>query len=103
MSIENDRLKHLRAENHLKQSYLAYLLHVSPRAYSHYEDGSRHIPMDILVHLAGIYQVSTDYILGLTDDRRPYPPPVLFLAQTAEKKLRTKTASGFQLPLSPQS
>lgn len=75
MRTNYNRLRSLRKEKHLKQNYLANLLHVSQRAYSHYENGSRQIPIDILIRLARIYTVSTDYLLGLTDIRQPYPPP----------------------------
>lgn len=42
--------------------------------YSQYENGQRQIPIDVLVKLARYYGVSTDYLLGLTDDKKPYPP-----------------------------
>ena len=41
--------------------------------YSYYESGKRDIPTDVLIRLAKLYQVSTDYLLGLTDQRQPYP------------------------------
>lgn len=49
------------------------MLGIGQRAYAYYESGSRMLPPEILCALAKIYQVSTDYLLGLTDDKKPYP------------------------------
>ena len=50
------------------------MLHINRRTYSAYETGVNAIPLDILAALARIYGTSTDYLLGLTDEVRPYPP-----------------------------
>ena len=42
--------------------------------YSYYEMGKRDIPTDILVRLADFYGTSVDYLLGRTDETKPYPP-----------------------------
>lgn len=60
------RLRDLREDHDLTQKELAVKLHVSQNTYSQYESGTRHLPIEILIHLADIYHVSTDYILGLT-------------------------------------
>ena len=62
------RLKELRKQHHLSQEELASILHCSQRAYSHWENGVRHLPIDVLVSLARYYHISTDYILGLSDE-----------------------------------
>ena len=67
------RIRDLREDRDLKQQTLANVLHCSQRAYSHYERGDVDIPTGILIKLANFYQTSTDYLLGLTDDPRPYP------------------------------
>ncbi len=67
------RLKDLREDNNLTQAALAELLHVKQNTYSQYENGQRQIPIDCLIRLARYYSVSTDYILGLTQEKRPYP------------------------------
>ena len=67
------RLKDLREDNNLTQAALAELLHVKQNTYSQYENGQRQIPIDCLIRLARYYSVSTDYILGLTKEKRPYP------------------------------
>ena len=57
------RIKDLREDSDIKQKELADALGISQRAYSHYENGTRKIPLDIL---AEYYGCSTDYLLGRT-------------------------------------
>lgn len=64
MNIE--RIRNLREDNDLTQTELAAKLNISQRTYSHYEMGSRKLPLDILVALADYYNCSTDYLLGRT-------------------------------------
>lgn len=68
------RLKDLRDSFNVTQAVIAHYLHIKQNTYSQYENGQRQLPVDILVKLAGYYNVSTDYILGLTDSPKPYPP-----------------------------
>lgn len=72
-SIYGNRLKELREERQLKQSAIADVLSIKQNTYSQYENGQRQLPIEILIALAKIYEVSTDYILGLTDNDEPYP------------------------------
>lgn len=58
------RLLELRQEHNLTQSQLAGILHISQRSYSHYETGSREIPIELLIKLADYYNTSIDYIVG---------------------------------------
>lgn len=67
-----DRLKDLREDKELLQKDIATILGISQRGYSHYENGDNKIPNEILKRLAIFYDVSTDYILGLTNDKRHY-------------------------------
>lgn len=67
------RIKDLREDHDLKQTDLAKLLNCSQVCYSHYELGKRDIPTDVLIKLAEFYEVSTDYILGRTNELVPYP------------------------------
>lgn len=67
MSMNNlERIRNLREDNDLTQEVLAKKLNISQRTYSHYESGSRKIPLDILVALADFYKCSVDYLLGRT-------------------------------------
>lgn len=59
-------IKDLREDMDLKQKDLAQSLNISQRAYSHYENGTRKIPLDTLVALADYYNCSIDYLLGRT-------------------------------------
>ncbi len=72
-----DRLKEIREDRNLKQKEISKLLNVSQVAYSYYEIGKRQIPIDILKKLANIYNVSTDYLLYLTDEKKPYPKSII--------------------------
>ena len=62
------RIRDLREDKDFKQRQLAEYLHCSQQVYSNYELGQRDIPTDILIKLADLYNVSTDYILGLTNN-----------------------------------
>ena len=72
-----NRLKEIREDKDLLQSDIAKILNVSQVAYSYYEIGKRQLPIDLLKKLAIYYQTSTDYPLGLTDVRTPYPKSIL--------------------------
>ena len=67
------RLKELRENTSKTQKELADFLHIKQNTYSQYENGLRQIPIDLLIKLALFYEVSVDYILGLTDIETPYP------------------------------
>ena len=66
------RLKELREDSDIKQETLATYLHIKQNTYSQYENGQRQLPLDTLIALAKYYNTSTDYILGLTKERKPY-------------------------------
>lgn len=53
---------------------VAIRIGLAKSSYAGYEGGYRHPPMEKLIALAKLYQVSTDYLLGLTDISDPYPP-----------------------------
>lgn len=60
------RIRDLREDRDFKQKELAEYLNCSQQVYSNYELGQRDIPTDVLIKLSNLYEVSTDYILGLT-------------------------------------
>lgn len=66
------RLRDLREDKDLKQTHIAVLLGICQSVYSRYERGFQNIPLEHLVKLADYYNTSTDYILGRTNDIRPY-------------------------------
>lgn len=63
------RLKDMREDNDLTQEKLSSYLNISQRAYSHFETGSRSLPVDILIRIADYYDVSVDYLLERTDKK----------------------------------
>ncbi|MBR5614919.1 MAG: helix-turn-helix transcriptional regulator [Clostridia bacterium] len=62
------RLKDLREDHDLKQSEIAEFLGIQQTVYSRYERGFQNLPLEHLIKLSERYNVSTDYILGLTDN-----------------------------------
>lgn len=67
-----ERLAELRKDRGLKQSEIAILLNMSTRNYSHIETGDYDIPTEVLIKLCIFFNVSADYMLGLTDERLAY-------------------------------
>ncbi len=63
------RIRDLREDADLSQTKLAQKLGMSQTGYSKYETGENDIPTAILIRLSEIYNVSTDYLLGLTDHK----------------------------------
>ncbi len=62
------RIRDLREDHDLKQREIAEYLNCSQRVYSNYELGQRDIPTEVLIRLSRFYNVSTDYLLGLTSN-----------------------------------
>lgn len=67
------RIRDLREDRDLRQKDVAEYLRCTQVSYSHYELGKRDIPTDVLIRLADFYGTSTDYLLGRTDVKQPYP------------------------------
>ena len=72
MFIIFHRIKDLREDADLPQSELSKHLNISQRAYSHYENGSRDIPTNILIAIADYYDVSIDYLLERTNQKHSH-------------------------------
>lgn len=66
------RLKDLREDNDLKQGDIAELLQTTKQQVSKWETGMQMMGVDKYVKLAKYYNVSVDYLLGLTDNPEPY-------------------------------
>lgn len=62
------RICDLRTDHDLTQQKVADYLVCNRRVYSRYERGDREIPVSMVIKLAKLYNTSTDYILGLTDN-----------------------------------
>lgn len=64
------RLKDLREDMDMTQIAVSERIGCNQTTYSRYETGGINLPVDILIKLADLYDVSTDYILGRTDEKR---------------------------------
>ena len=64
------RIQDLRNDADLSQKQISEILHISQRSYSHYESGSRNIPIEMLIRLADYYDISLDYLVGRTDNKK---------------------------------
>lgn len=67
------RIRDLREDNDLTQKQVAEILYCDQSLYSRYETGERAIPLAFVCQLSQFYNVSLDYLVGLTDVKAPYP------------------------------
>ncbi len=65
------RIKNLREDKDYTQSQIGKLLQKSQQGYSHIESGRAELKIEDLAQLCKFYNVSADYIIGLTDDKKP--------------------------------
>ena len=63
------RMFDLRTDNDLRQEDLANVLNITGQAYGMYENGKRCLPIEHLITLCKFYNVSADYLLGLSDKK----------------------------------
>lgn len=63
----------MRTDNDKTQQEIANYLICNRQVYARYERGVREMPVSMVIKLAEFYGTSTDYILDLTDEKRPYP------------------------------
>lgn len=68
------RIRDLREDRDLTQTDMGKVLSCSQRVYSNYERGDIDIPTQTLIKLADYHNTSIDYLLGRTDNPRPYTP-----------------------------
>lgn len=69
MTVFSSRLQSIRIERGCSRKEIADLLKITPRAYQYYEEGKREPSYDKLVLLAQHFNVSADYLLGLSDEK----------------------------------
>lgn len=65
------RLRDLREDHDLKQEAVARTLKITRQQYQLYESGKRKLPINLLIQLCEFYNVSSDYILGFTNNPTP--------------------------------
>lgn len=68
------RIRDLREDADITQKEIAKYLVCDQSLYSKYERGVRQVPLNVLVALAAYYDVTTDYLLGLSEYKKPYKP-----------------------------
>lgn len=66
------RIRDLREDKDLTQKELAKILNVSQQTYSRYETGEIVIDIHSLIKLSSFYNTSIDYLVGLTNEIKPY-------------------------------
>ena len=66
------RIRDLREDNDKTQKEISTYLMCDQSLYSKYERGVREVPIYVIIKLSQLYNTSTDYILGLTDNKEPY-------------------------------
>ncbi len=67
------RIRDLREDRDMTQAQVAKILNCSQRAYSNYERGEVEMSTRAWIELAKFHETSVDYLLELTDEKRPYP------------------------------
>lgn len=68
-----ERIRNLREDKDLTQKQIGEILNMSQTGYNQYEIGKNDIPTNVLKKLALFYDTSIDYLLELTNERKPYP------------------------------
>lgn len=71
--MERLRLRDMREDRDLVQKEVAAYLNIDQRTYSNYETGKRSMPIEHYRKLALLYHTSVDYLIGITDEPKPYP------------------------------
>ena len=64
------RIKDLMEDNDFTQKHIAEILNMHKTIYTRYESGEREIPFNIAILLAKFYNISLDYMAGLSSERR---------------------------------
>lgn len=67
------RIRDLREDYDLTQKQISAYLLCDQSLYSKYERMERELPLQFAIKLAEFYHVSLDYLVGLTDEKKPYP------------------------------
>lgn len=70
LNMKYQRLEDMRIDSDLTIKEISAVLECHRDVYSRYEKGIREIPVDFLIRLAKYYDCSTDYLLGISNDRK---------------------------------
>ncbi|TGE35250.1 XRE family transcriptional regulator [Desulfosporosinus fructosivorans] len=66
------KIRDVREDHDLTQQQVAEYLMCDQSLYSKYERGERDVPLNIMIKLAQFYKTSLDYLVGFTENKRPY-------------------------------
>ena len=80
--LSMNRIKELREDRDLRQKDVAKILNISQQQYARYELEENEMAYGQLIKLAEYYNTSIDYILYVTDERKPYPKSIIDRKQT---------------------
>lgn len=72
MKNYRERLRNIREDHDLTQAEVGKLLNKSQQGYNHIEAGRAELKIDDLIKLCKFYDLSADYIIGLTDKKKTY-------------------------------
>ncbi len=71
--LQFENIRSLRIDRGYTQKQIGEYLGISQNTYSQYEIGVLNYPVEVIIKLARFYGVSADYLLGLTNEKQPYP------------------------------
>jgi len=66
------KIRDVREDHDLTQQQVAQYLMCDQSLYSKYERGERDVPLNVMIKLARFYKTSIDYLVGLTENKKPY-------------------------------
>ena len=67
-----ERIRNMREDKDMTQAQIAEYLNIHQTTYSDYEIGKLNIPAQVLIKLADLYETSIDYLVGRTNQIKPY-------------------------------
>ena len=67
------RLREIREDRDLSQAEVGQVINKSQQGYSHIENGRAELKIDDLIALCQFYQLSADYLIGLTNEPKSHP------------------------------
>lgn len=68
-----ERIRDMREDKDLTQAQMANYLSIHQTTYSDYEIGNLNIPVQVLIKISNLFGTSIDYLVNLTDEKKPYP------------------------------
>ena len=86
-----ERLASLRKEKNISQKEAAYKLGVSQALLSHYENGIRECRLDFVAKACDYYDVTADYLLGITENRRALDDIYTDTELSTDSRVKSKT------------